>query len=284
MVAQSSPQDGRQNSAEAVRPRLTPVEVASNANSKVSRLERCIAQLSQDDGAELRFLQVSLAKARAQSVLRPEQSDGWRKLRKRPKLFRRSYGAYRSAMRVALTEHQRAGEDATRRTRAWKLFLLIPRLLLFRPAHGGLLPKGQLQEQFNRFIQGQWIHLLTESRQSNERALQHQNRRQRTQSDSLERRAERAQALVHLGELSSGRQASKGAALAPGNQVMRRALTDATRRLPIPRAPLSEDFLIHQPVVPFVLNDRALEEFEMRPPGGNGRPFKHDCRAGEASS
>ena len=52
-----------------VRPRLTPAEVASNANSRVSRLERCIAQLSPDDGAELRSLQAALAKARAQSVL-----------------------------------------------------------------------------------------------------------------------------------------------------------------------------------------------------------------------
>ena len=70
-------------------------------------------------------------------------------------------GAYKSAMRVALTEHQRAGEDVTRRTQAWKLFLLIPRLLLFRPARGGLLPKGQLQERFNRFVLGQWLPLLT---------------------------------------------------------------------------------------------------------------------------
>ena len=108
------------------------------------------------------------------------------------------------------------------------------------------------------FVQGQWIPLLTESRQSSERALQHQNRRRRTQSDTLERRAERAEALVHLGELSSGRQVLEGAALAPGNEVTRRALTDATRRPPIPRAPLSQDLLTHQPAVPFILSKTVL--------------------------
>ena len=36
----------------------------------------------------------------------------------------------------------------------------------------------------------------------------------------MERRAERAETLVHLGELSSGRQALEGAALAPGNVVL----------------------------------------------------------------
>ena len=41
--AQSAPQ---QESAAEVRPRLTPAQVASNATSRVSRLERCIAQLS----------------------------------------------------------------------------------------------------------------------------------------------------------------------------------------------------------------------------------------------
>ena len=74
----------------------------------------------------------------------------------------------------------------------------------------------------------------------------------------MERRAERAETLVHLGELSSGRQALEGAALAPGNEETRRALTDATRRPPTPRAPLSEDLLTHQPAVPFMLSKTVL--------------------------
>ena len=64
--AQSAPQ---QRSAAEARPRLTPAQVASNATSRVSRLERCIAQLSPDDSTELRALQAALEKARAQTVL-----------------------------------------------------------------------------------------------------------------------------------------------------------------------------------------------------------------------
>ena len=43
--------------------------VPPNATSRVSRLERCIAQLSPDDSTELRALQAALEKARAQTVL-----------------------------------------------------------------------------------------------------------------------------------------------------------------------------------------------------------------------
>ena len=39
-------------------------------------------------------------------------------------------GMHKSAIRVALTEFQQAGRDETRRCRAWKLFLLIPRMLI----------------------------------------------------------------------------------------------------------------------------------------------------------
>ena len=129
-------------------------------------------------------------------------------------------GAYKTAMRVALTEFHQAGQDETRRRRAWTLFLLLPRLLLFRPARGGLLPKGQLQERFNRFTHGEWLLLLTESRDNTERAMQTQRRRRRTQQDTVERRVQRAEALVHLGELSSGRQALEGAALAPATSKL----------------------------------------------------------------
>ena len=108
-------------------------------------------------------------------------------------------GAHRLAMRVALTEHQRAGEDATRRTRAMEIFFAHPSILL-----------------------------LAESRQSSERALQHHNKRRR-QSDTVESPAKRAEALVHFCELFSGEGGFGGAVLALGNEVTRRAFTDATR-------------------------------------------------------
>ena len=127
---------------------------------------------------------------------------------------------YKSAIRVALTVQQ-AGRDETRRCRAWKLFLLIPRMLLFRPARGGLLPRGQLEERFNQFMSGQWTQLLIASRECSDQACRSQHRRRRTQVDKIERRAQRAEALVQLGELSAGRHALEGAPLAPGNEETR---------------------------------------------------------------
>ena len=114
-----------------------------------------------------------------------------------PPVFLR--GMYKSALRVALTEFHQAGRDDRRRCRAWKLLLLLPRLLLFRLARGGLLPKRP--------------------RLSITASSPH------TQADTIDRRAER------LGELSSGRHALEGAPLAPENEETRRALTDE-RRLP----------------------------------------------------
>ena len=49
-------------------------------------------------------------------------------------------GAYRNAMRVALEEVARGIQEHSdlRTTRGWKLFLLLPRLLLWRPVRGGI--------------------------------------------------------------------------------------------------------------------------------------------------
>ena len=67
-------------------------------------------------------------------------------------------GAFRSAMRVALEEAQCARDrnDDIKDTRAWKLFLLLPRMLLSRPPCGGRVPRKQLEEQFQKFSAGQW--------------------------------------------------------------------------------------------------------------------------------
>ena len=59
--------------------------------------------------------------------------------------------AYREAMRVAL-DHISSGRsrtDVLQEERGWKLFLLIPRLLLFRPGRGGFVPKRKLEERAN---------------------------------------------------------------------------------------------------------------------------------------
>ena len=74
-------------------------------------------------------------------------------------------GAFRGAMRVALEEAQCARDrnDDNRDTRAWKLFLLLPRVLLSRPPRGGRVPRKQLEERFQKFSAGQWAELIEAS-------------------------------------------------------------------------------------------------------------------------
>ena len=88
-------------------------------------------------------------------------------------------------------------------------------------------------------MSGQWTQLLIASRECSDQACRSQHRRRRTQVDTIERRAQRTEALVQLGELSVGRHALEGAPLALGNEETRRALTDERRRPPTLRAPLS---------------------------------------------
>ena len=68
-------------------------------------------------------------------------------------------------MRLAMTEAElgSASGDEQRRTRGWKLFLLLPRMFLFRPPRGGLLPKSQLLDRVSQFHKGSWINLFVQS-------------------------------------------------------------------------------------------------------------------------
>ena len=45
---------------------------------------------------------------------------------------------------------------ALNEVRARKLFLLFPRMLLFRPARGGTVSKGHVMERVDLFSSGQW--------------------------------------------------------------------------------------------------------------------------------
>ena len=166
-------------------------------------------------------------------------------------------GACGSAMRLALSEAEsghRAGDEA-RISRVWKLFLLLPRILLHRPPIGG--KQGKLLERFTEFSRGQWIQLLTISFDCADRAMVSQSRRRRTQQDSVERRADRAEALVCTGELSAGRQALEGAPVAPDDKMLRE-LRNPVRRPPQLRAPLSEDLQTAQPEIPIQLGQGLL--------------------------
>ena len=87
-------------------------------------------------------------------------------------------------------------------------------------------PNKQLVDRLARFVSGVWINLLIATRNAAEEVAVAQSRRRRKQD---ERRAERAQALVAMGEISSGRAAWEGEPIARGNQATLDSLRDESR-------------------------------------------------------
>ena len=165
-------------------------------------------------------------------------------------------GRYRAAMRLALQEIANGVErnDEISQCRGWKLFLLLPRLLLCRPPRGGSIPKQQLVNRFSAFSPGEWDQLLFQSEEWGAAASKGFQRRRRAQTDTPERRAERAESLVLMGEVSAGRHALEGAPLAPGIQRTLDQLRDPVRRPTVPHAPLPQPILQHQAERPFALD------------------------------
>ena len=105
--------------------------------------------------------------------------------------------------------------------RAWKGFLLLPRLL-HRKCRGGKIAKDKLKERFDLVQSGRWEQLLGSSVAFDEEASIQSTRKRRTQNHGdLEHRVNRALSRVQMGELTAGRQALEGADLAPGTAETR---------------------------------------------------------------
>ena len=171
-----------------------------------------------------------------------------------PKFFK---GPYRKAMRAAMDEAN-CGVPA-RQERGWKLFVLLPRLLLFKNARGGTLGKEKFAKRFDMFVDGEWAELFRSSRKCAEDMANVNRRRQRRgHTDPDAKRLEKAMMLVQLGELSSARQALEGAELAPGTQTTLNALKDPSKRPPVPRDPLPRDISDFIPAREFELEEHKF--------------------------
>ena len=106
----------------------------------------------------------------------------------------------RVALKLTLEEIAGAAEshDADMQQRGWKLFFLLPRVLL----GSGTISKAKLVARFENIDAGQWTHLTTASEQCAEQDATAFQRRQRRQGQKgPDRRIARAQNLTELGEL-----------------------------------------------------------------------------------
>ena len=120
-------------------------------------------------------------------------------------------GPFRRALRVALEEilkGARTNHTVTKKIK-WKLLLLLPRVLLHH------LGRGEMAK-FEMFVRGEWQALIEAGQDCAPKAATTKSRRRRTER-GLTHHITRAEALVHLGELSAARQALEGAEVAPGS-------------------------------------------------------------------
>ena len=155
-------------------------------------------------------------------------------------------GGFRAVLRVALEEISTGQErgDEQKQERGWKLFFLLPRMLLGRPCHGGLVPRKKLEAQVP------WMFLIEDSMEVSSQAAsarQHGKRRRQINNSQVAR----AENLAMIGELSAARQALESNGLAPGNRNTLNELRNRERRPPTARGPLPPEVACRVPERPF---------------------------------
>ena len=77
-------------------------------------------------------------------------------------------GRFKQASRVALEilHNGVVGHDLLLETRGWKLFILLPFMLLRRPRGLAKVGKDELCCRFDKFIAGEWADLIREGHQA----------------------------------------------------------------------------------------------------------------------
>ena len=142
---------------------------------------------------------------------------------------------------------------------AWKLFLLLSRMLLFRPVRGGLVPRTQGGVEVQT-IPGVRLDFLVvrECGSLRKRLIPATPDGESGTSRMRPRGSQGAMARVQVGEFSAARQAREGGSLAPGKLATLAELTNPERRPPGPKQPINGDILRVVPKEEFRLDPDAF--------------------------
>ena len=158
-------------------------------------------------------------------------------------LPRQLRGLLRNALRVSLEAiRDDAGTDTERD--GWKLLLLAPCMLLFRTPGVAHVPPQEFKRREHLFCEGSWTQLLRESvaaaqpAQPVRDAVRAPESPQVGSESDIRRRADRASALAHLGEMSAAAKALTAPPLAPATAETLQALRDPVRRPPEAQVPI----------------------------------------------
>ena len=139
--------------------------------------------------------------------------------------------------------------DQVRSARGWKLLMLLPGLLLFRPPVGGNISTQKLSQRFQDFARAQWAQLLDARRFLRQIVIVRDGVTATGRTQDVEKRAAKVSMVVQLGEFSSAREALEGADLAPSTRATLAALRDPARRPEGSRDPIPERWWTCFPVI-----------------------------------
>ena len=181
-------------------------------------------------------------------------------------------GRFRQASRVALeTLHNGVvGHDVLMETRGWKLFILLPFILLRRHRGCAQVGKDELCRRFDKFIAGEWADLIREGHQG----CAQEGHETHHGVDSVVA----ARQKIKLGEISRARQCLTGAPLAPGTEETFQVL-QARRPQVVVRA-LPEEVQAFEPESPVIVDRQSfLKCLKAAPrgasPGPGGCTYEH---------
>ena len=163
-------------------------------------------------------------------------------------------GALKAALTAGLTEVQRDPSSAE----GWKFFLLAPRMLLYRGRGETRVPRAELDKRVALLAAKQCRDLLDAAAKAAAGSDVSGPSRANAADDDAQRRAERAAALPHLGELSAASAALTAMPMAPASLEALAALRDPERRPPTRQVPLPPDFRSSHPRDPLALNSQRF--------------------------
>lgn len=165
--------------------------------------------------------------------------------------------AYLLPLRLIASEHT----TPQQRLRAWKLFLLIPRLLLHFPGTRDRAPRAALHRRTDAFHAGAWSALHAAAHSAAALGPGRTRSGAAAGADALaDSRRRRACRQVRTGDLSRARATLTSSALAPGDQTTLAALTDPIRRPPALTRPVPDNLRTFQPPAPVRITELDLVE------------------------
>ena len=181
-------------------------------------------------------------------------------------------GRFRQAVRQALElrSHAVRTQDRVSEVRGWKLFCLLPLMLLRRENGGSKVSKQELCRRFDLFVEGKWETLLHEASSVVHGSQSHTN--------DGERRALAACRKVQAGEVTRARQCLTGASVAPGTDDTFRAL-QSRRPQEVQRA-IPRAVMEWEPESPLQIDRKIfLQSLKTAPkgssPGPGGFTYEH---------